>query len=193
MHSKFGRLLTGFLVVYFPCVYPLPAQTTTGGKTTPTAHPFLPGISAMPLDDATPDTVPSKEDFVEPPYEIIRLPKYVVRPDDVPEFTERELFGTQGRLTIAQRRYIASFNRRVLNRFRLPIIGGGIDQYALQMYEDDERLRQMARFNETVLTYRLSGDEAAAAEFRTEVQQTFMRRSSILDISRRRHGMAAEQ
>lgn len=122
-----------------------------------------------------------------PPFETIQLPRYVVKADEVPKFTERDILTPQGRLTLAQQRYIHPFCRDYLNRWRLPIIGGGMDAFALQMYADDERLQAMTELEQHVTFYKLSGDTRGAIELKDEIQRAFIRKPDFTAARPRRN------
>jgi hypothetical protein len=118
-------------------------------------------------------------DVDKPRNQIIRLPKFVVEAKRPPVFNERNLYSKEMLRRLAYQRYVSAFSRNVLNRFRLPLIGGGIDAYASLMYEDEEREMNMAEIDDRVAMYRVSGDDAAARTLNDEAQRTFMRRSGF--------------
>lgn len=118
-------------------------------------------------------------DIDKPRNEIIRLPKYVVEAKKPPVFAERNLYSNEMLRRLAYQRYVSSFNRNVLNRFRLPFIGGGIDAYAMMQYEAEERQRAMAAMDDKAAMYLISGDKEGAEELKDEAQDTFMRHSEF--------------
>jgi hypothetical protein len=108
---------------------------------------------------------------------IIRLPKYVVEGQRPPVFNNRNLYSKEMLRRLAYQKYLSSFGRNVLNKYRLPIIGGGIDAYVMMQYEAEERKQNMAEMDDKVSMYRVSGDDAEAEKLKDDNQRTFMRRS----------------
>ena len=116
-------------------------------------------------------------DVDKPRNGIIRLPKYLVEGQRPPVFTDRNLYSKEMLRRLAYQHYTSEFSRNVLNRFRLPIIGGAIDAYAQMQYEADERKRNMAEMDDKIAMYRVSGDTTEAAKLQDESQRAFMRRT----------------
>jgi len=116
-------------------------------------------------------------DSDKPKNEIIRLPKYVVEGTRPPVFIERNLYSNAMLKRLAYQRYLSPFSRNVLNTFRLPIIGGGVEDYALMQYEADERKRAMAQLDDRLAMYRTTGDDTAADNLTDEIQNPLRRRS----------------
>jgi len=112
---------------------------------------------------------------------IIRLPQYIVEGDRPPVFRPRDVNTKKGMGEIAVARY---FNEtgKALNRFTIPIFGMSKEQYALMMWEEDERLRNLKDANENVYLLRQT-DPVGAAQFKREVDQTFIRRSEFSPIT----------
>jgi len=108
---------------------------------------------------------------------IIRLPKYVVEGTRPPVFNNRNLYSKEMLRRLAYQKYISSFGRNVLNRYRLPIIGGGAEAYAMMQYEAEERKQNMAEMDDKISMYRVSGDNDEAASLKDDTQRTFMRRT----------------
>jgi len=111
---------------------------------------------------------------------IIRLPKYVVEGTRPPVFNDRNLYSKAMLRRLAYQKYISSFSRDVLNKYRLPLIGGGVDTYAMMQYEADERQRNMAEMEDKIAMYRVSGDDASAKELKDDSQRSFMRRTEYI-------------
>jgi hypothetical protein len=112
---------------------------------------------------------------------IIRLPKYVVEGTRPPVFNDRNLYSKEMLRRLAYQKYISSFSRNVLNKYRLPLIGGGVDTYAMMQYEADERARNMAEMDDKIAMYRVSGDDTSAKELKDDSQRSFMRRSEYIE------------
>lgn len=115
----------------------------------------------------------------KPRNQIIRLPKYVVEAKKPPVFNDRNLYSKEMLRRLAYQQYISSFNRNVLNKYRLPFIGGGIDAYAMMQYEAAERMRNIADMEDKTSMLRASGDDAEASKTKDDTQNTLMRRSNF--------------
>jgi len=83
-----------------------------------------------------------------PQNQILRLPDYVVREKKPPVFRERDIHSPSGLAALAASRYLSETGQ-ALNRFRLPLFGGGAQAYALARYEEDERLRTIRDLTDT--------------------------------------------
>lgn len=115
----------------------------------------------------------------KPRNQIIRLPKYVVEAKKPPVFNDRNLYSKEMLRRLAYQQYISSFNRNVLNKYRLPLIGGGVDAYAMMQYEAAERMRNIADMEDKTSMLRASGDDAEANKTKDDAQNTLMRRSDF--------------
>lgn len=118
-------------------------------------------------------------DLDKPRNQIIRLPKYVVEAQRPPVFNDRNLYSKEMLRRLAYQRYISSFGRNVLNNYRLPLIGGGIDTYTMMQYEAEERKNNMAGIADKASMYRTSGDSTQADKLKDDAQNTFMRRTEF--------------
>lgn len=87
-------------------------------------------------------------DIDKPRNNIIRLPEYVVRQDKPPVFRERDIYTNAGLAELAKNRYISE-TVRGLNRYRIPLFGAGIEDYAMTLYRQDERLQNMSDLNQS--------------------------------------------
>lgn len=86
-------------------------------------------------------------DVDKPRNKIIRLPEYVVRQDKAPIFRERDINTKAGLQKLAMKRYFSETSL-ALNKLRIPLFGD-IEEYALMLYQQDERLKNMSELNET--------------------------------------------
>lgn len=109
-------------------------------------------------------------DVDKPRNEIIRLPKYTVEAVRPPVFKERNLYTKDALAKLAAQRYLGA--GQGLNRFQIGTSGQNI---AMQMYWDDERLRNMVEAQRQVSLYRAGGDEARAEKAAAEDRSTFLR------------------
>ncbi len=113
----------------------------------------------------------------KPQNTIVRLPDYIVQEKKPAVFSERTISTEKGLTDIAVRRYISDLDQ-ALNRFTLPLFGSSYKARAVMMYEEDERLRNMADLNGAAEGASKS-DPAAGAYIRRETQETFMRTSDF--------------
>jgi hypothetical protein len=112
---------------------------------------------------------------------IVRLPKYIVEGERPPVFRERDINTTKGLGEIAVKRYLSEAGK-ALNRYTLPFIGLTKEQYALMMYQEDERLQNLKDVSEDVYILRQT-DPGAADQLQREVDRTFIRRSEFVPVS----------
>ncbi len=113
----------------------------------------------------------------KPKNTIVRLPDYIVQEKKPAVFSERTISTEKGLTDIAVRRYISDLDH-ALNRFTLPLFGSSYQARAVSMYQEDERLRNMADLNGAAEGASKS-DPAAGAYIRRETQETFMRTSDF--------------
>jgi hypothetical protein len=129
------------------------------------------GISFQPSAGPGP-----KIELESSPPAIIQLPEHVVEGERSLSLSDREVHAPADLLKLSRRRYLSEFHGTVLNRFR---IGGGEDAYALQRFTDDERLQNIATFNDKLSVYRAAGDPAATKQLEREIRWTFLRRGAF--------------
>jgi len=185
---------TSMTITLPPILSAAPAATETQGVgAQPVSAPAAParpraissGVAAM-LATNMPKFVPqapkpaSADGDVDSQYEneqprngIIRLPKMVVREPRPIIFSERAIHTKQGLADLAFRRYISETDR-ALNRFTLPLFGISAQARALQMYAEDERLRNMSNLDDAVRIVSLT-DEGGGMYLKRAAQQTYMR------------------
>jgi hypothetical protein len=123
------------------------------------------------------DQMVDMRDVDKPRNGIIRLPKYIVQEPQPPMLTERAVNTKKGLGDIAMRRYISETDR-ALNRFTLPLFGSSLQNRALAMYAEDERLKNMAELNENARAAAKS-DPAQGTYILRETQKTYMRTSDF--------------
>ena len=116
---------------------------------------------------------PDLRDIDKPRNGIIRLPKFVVHEKPPPILKESVVSTKKGLAEIAMRRYLSE-TYRALNAFTLPLFGASSEERALQMYAEDERLKNMSDLNEDARIISAS-DKAAGAYVKREVDKTFVR------------------
>lgn len=116
-------------------------------------------------------------DVDKPKNKIIRLPKYIVQEQKPVVFSERAITTDKGLADIAVRRYISEMDR-ALNRFAIPFVGASLEERALFMYAEEERLKNMGELRETAIDAAKS-DPAAGAYILRETRDTYMRTSDF--------------
>lgn len=123
---------------------------------------------------------PEEEDAREvdkPRNGIIRLPKYIVQEPKSPVLNERAVSTPQGIRDIAVRRYISEVDR-ALNSFHIPFLTSSLEDRAMAMYAEDERLKNISSMKDAAATVS-KGDPAQGAYILKETQKTFMRTSDF--------------
>lgn len=116
-------------------------------------------------------------DVDKPKNRIVRLPKYTVQGNRPPIFRERDINTTKGLASIAMRRYLSDADR-ALNKFQLPLFGISNEARALAMYQEDERLKNMAALDDAARTAG-KADPKEAAEIKRMNQDANMRWSDF--------------
>lgn len=116
-------------------------------------------------------------DIDKPKNTIIRLPEYVVREQKPAVLSERAVHTKQGLADLAVRRYISDADR-ALNRFTLPLFGTSVEQRALMMYAEEERLRNMADLSDNAAMVSTT-DKAAGMYVKREAEKTYLRSSDF--------------
>lgn len=86
---------------------------------------------------------------------IVRLPKFIVEGERPPVFSDREINTKKGMADVAVKRYLSTVHQG-LNKYHLPSILGGLssEDVAMQMYRDDERLKNSQEMNEKISLFR---------------------------------------
>lgn len=112
-------------------------------------------------------------DIDKPRNQIIRLNPMIVREKKPAILTERAVTTDKGLEDIAVRRYISEMDR-VLNRFNIPFVGASLQQRAMVMYEEDERLKNMADLKANAVDAAKS-DPSAGQYILRQTNQTYMR------------------
>lgn len=130
--------------------------------------------ASMPKYNPPPKPRPEDQDVDlrevdKPRNSIIRLPKYTVLGQRPPVFRERDLYSLENRTSLGMKRYaglnfgpFSSLNRR----------------YALAMYQEEERLQNMADLNDTANAIG-RGDAEAGTYIRRTTSETYMRSSDF--------------
>ncbi len=136
---------------------------------------FQPPAPPAPLP-AAPEAE-EQEEADAPKNGIIRLPEYVVQGERPPVFREKDVNTQKGLGEIAVKRFLGETGK-ALNAYHLPLFGMSKEQYALMLYEQEERLKNMREASDKVSLLRES-NPVAAEQLKREVDQTFIRRSEF--------------
>ena len=134
-----------------------------------------------PAEKKSETELPDLRETDKPKNDIVRLPKYVVREEKPPVFTDRELWGNDAFARQLARRYYPewylAFNKVAMwtpLRFFMMSAAGS----AMARYEEEERLRKMADFADlTNMVMRSNPGEGAKVKY--QVQGLFMRTSDF--------------
>src|SRR5262249_5115705 len=139
------------------------------------------GFAFQPPTPKPVEKKPEPAEADQPKNGIVHLDPVIVNGNRPPIFRERDVNTSKNLAAIAVNRY---FNEtgKALNRFTLPLVGIGLQQQAMMMYEDEERQKNMQDAAHNVYILRQT-DPVAAQQLKSEVDQTFMRRSEFSDPS----------
>jgi len=107
----------------------------------------------------------------QPTNKIIRLPHYVVEGNRPPVFRESELYSRKAFGRILAKRYFSELERALSSLS----IFGSLEGRALERYEAEERLQNIAELKEDAALARLAGDKAEAQYILRETNRTFLR------------------
>jgi hypothetical protein len=164
-----------------PGVTPAPkAQRAVSEEVAATISAGMPKYNPPPK---APEPKPEEEqadlrDTDKPKNKIIRLPAHIVREQRSPVLRERDVNTKSGLAAIAEGRYISDADR-ALNRWnifgtRSTGSANSTSARAMAMYEEDERLRNIADLNDSAALVSAS-DKAAGLYIKREVQKTYQR------------------
>jgi hypothetical protein len=124
-------------------------------------------------------------DVDKPRNKIIRLPAYVVRQEKPPVFRERDINTKAGLKGLAIKRYFSEASV-ALSTFNIPFFENLAENYALMLYEQDERLKNISDLNESADDID-QVDSENAKEIREATRDTYNRGFS--DRSRTHRGL----
>ena len=123
-----------------------------------------------PLAPKPEEESPDLRDTDKPKNTIVRLPTYVVKEEKPPIFTERQMHTKKELAEIAMKRYAG---------LRFGNVFGLNEPIALLMYQEQERLDNMAELAEDAKNARNSGDSAGADSIARERDRAYYRPSDI--------------
>jgi hypothetical protein len=159
-HSS--RLIFAILVGLSGIALPLGAHSADESKDPPKSNQRVVSknvadalAARMPkYNPPEPEPEPTDEEEMQdmrevdkPRNKIIRLPEYVVRQDKPQVFRERDIYTKAGLKKLAMKRYFSGTSEG-LNKLTIPLFGD-IEEYALMLYQQDERLKNISDLNET--------------------------------------------
>lgn len=127
-----------------------------------------------PEPEKTEEEIAEEEALNQPKNDIIRLPQMVVEGERPPIFTEKEIHTTEGLQELAVKRYFGDA-AQALNAFSIPVLGMSKEEIALRMWEEDERLRHMADFEERAQLQEAVGEDEEAKETRKLIRDATAR------------------
>lgn len=139
---------------------------------TPKYAPAPPKPEPKPAEE-----LPDLREIDKPKNTIIRLPQYIVREPTSPVLNERAVHTDKGLADLAVRRYISDADR-ALNRFTLPLFGRSVQERALAMYAEEERLHNMAELADNAAMVSTT-DKAAGTYVKREAEKTYLRSSEF--------------
>jgi len=132
--------------------------------------PWMPKYNPPKPVEPKADEDADARDIDRPKNGIVRLPKYVVTEPKPPVFRDRDLHTKEEMTDIGLRR-----NRGL----SLGNIGGFNQPIALMMYQEQERLDNMADLKDDAKTAKRSGDSASADYISRETARTYYRPSDF--------------
>ena len=142
-----------------------------GAGVTPRAlSPILSGFTYQPPPPPKPQTDDEVDlrDIDKPQNEIIRLPRMTVTAKKPAVFTDRTLYTQDQLKNLAISRYLGALDKKLLNKWTFADIGLSIGttnaDRAMQMYLDDERLRNMDAAQQQIATAQATGTTSAAQQ-----------------------------
>jgi len=106
--------------------------------------------------------------------DVVKMAPVVVNGTRIPQDSEKQWLTPKGRDVLLMNQYLSSFDRNVLNRFTLPLIGVSNEARARMMYEEDKRLSDLKWINDEISDVN-QVDPAAAKELERIRNATFSR------------------
>jgi len=143
----------------------LPSSGSVSSSTAAMVIGGLPKYSPPkpPLPEKTlAEEFPDLRDVDKPKNKIIRLPRYMVRAPKSPILTEREILTDAQKTALAMKKY-AGLGRLPLNA-----------RIAKQLYQQDERLQNMADLKDIAGAVKSGGDSTEGAYILRQSQDTYM-------------------
>lgn len=97
---------------------------------------------------------PERKDTPAPPPadpDVVRMKPMIVNGNRLPQSTDaKEWLTPKARADLLTKEYLSDFDRTVLNRYTLPIVGISKEARAQMMYEEDKRLQDLRWINDQI-------------------------------------------
>lgn len=123
------------------------------------------------------DQLPDMRDIDKPKNQIVRLPKVVVTEKPPPIFSQREINTKDGLAEIAAKTYLANpRNMSPAAAAAQRMIFGG---YALEQYQEQERLNNIASLKDTAGVFQRAGDKDEANLLKNVSADTYLQRGDF--------------
>jgi len=106
--------------------------------------------------------------------DVVRMAPVIVDAYRIPNAAEKEWVTNRARDLALMERYLSPFDRNVLNRFTVPIIGLSNEARARMMYEEDKRLEDLKWINDQIDQLK-TVDPKAARDLEQVRNDTFTR------------------
>ena len=138
----------------------------------------MPKFQPPPSEEEQAAAKAAEEERNRPKNGIIRLPTVVVEGERPPVFTEREINTDKGLQEIALKRYFSDANQ-AFNAFHIPLFFKSKEELAMEMWKEDERLRQIGEIDDQVENLLHFGREDEAKELKELSNDTLGRRDYL--------------
>jgi len=159
-----------------------PSTPKSGEASAPSARPsitssfkYQPPPPPKPGDDEV-----DLRDIDKPKNEIIRLPRMTVTAKKPEVFTDRTLYTQDQLKTLAMSRYLGALDKKFLNKWTFAdllglSIGATNADRAMEMYLDDERLKNMGAAQQQISAAQAAGKTDEAQRMKSEYYDMFLR------------------
>ena len=126
---------------------------------------------------------PAKKDDQSPPQpaassdsDVVQMPRVVVQGDKLPRIDPKEWLTPKAWDGVLSKQYLSEFDRSVLSRYTLPLVGMTPEARARMLYEEDKRLRDLKWMNDQI--DQLSRQDPAAAKALGEIRDQIFTRTN---------------
>jgi hypothetical protein len=150
-------------------------------KPRPRLSPQLTAQVTTQLPVWSPPPAP-KDDQPQPPPtppadpDVVQMAPVIVQANRLPRINDKEWLTPKALDGVLMKQYLSEFDRSILNRYTLPLIGISPEARARMMYEEDKRLQDLKWMNDQIDQLKQL-DPAAAKELSRIRDQTFTRGS----------------
>ena len=149
---------------------PVPAAPSTTSPAAPQARPRLSAdikaelagqLPAWSQPPPAPPAAPPPPPLPEAGDDVVQMNPVVVFANKLPRIDDNTWLTPKARDELLKKRYLSDFDRTVLNRYTLPIIGVSQEERARRMYEEDQRLRDMESMQDQIDALKKTDPQAA--------------------------------